>query len=144
MSDYNISCSCSTAIFQIEKKWRTELVVRSCKFFRTDFSFLFVLSRNPVRDWLVGLSPAFCWWQCMLMLDQSNQMSCNTYVPFSRDRTQEPLVTVTRSILQLKPAPIWVTFSKCETAELIYCQTNVFVLYRLSCSSFFSVLPVLA
>lgn len=51
--------------------------------------------------------------------------------------------TVTRSILQLKPVPIWVTFCKCETAELLYCQTDVFVHYRLIHSAIFSVLPVL-
>lgn len=106
------------------------------------FFFFFKLIRNPVDGWLVGLSPAFYWWQWKLLHDQSNQMSCNTSVPFGGERTQESLVTVTRSILWLKPVPILVTFCKCEIAKLIYCQTNVFVLYRLSHSVIFAVLPV--
>lgn len=146
MNGCNILCSFSTVIFPIKQKnegldlWSEHASPST----QISLLFFFFLSRNPVRGWLVGLSPAFYWWQWMLMHDQSNQMSCNTFVPFSGERTQESLVTVTRPILQLKPVPIWITFCKSETAklQLIYCQINFFVHYRLSHSAVFSVLPV--
>lgn len=126
MNGDNISCTCF-------RKWRTECTSPS-----TQISFpFFYFAVEILFGWLLGLSPAFYWWQCMLMHEQSNQMSCHTFVPFSGERTQESLVTVTSPAV-----PIWVTFCECETAKLIYCLANVFVHYKLSHSAIFSVFPV--
>lgn len=104
MNGYNISCTCSTVIFQIKQKMKGWTCGQSIQALPHRFlSLYFLHSRNSVRDWLVGLSPAFYWWQWKLMHTQSNQMSCHTFVPFSGERTQESLVTVSRLLLQLKP-----------------------------------------